>query len=210
MKEGPRQQIDKLKGSLDAKKKVLSAAYDAVTDVAEEFDMGAVNAKQADTAIRDIIEGYQAPGAKEDEGDLRNMAYDAAEDVFRKLGFESPEIMQRFSAAMEKRLVHEQHYTALDALDERNEILRATKDALISITRKHHLDADVVEGLARSILDAFHTYAATSRIEPKDNFTTLALHVVEEELKRKGFGNDEVLEDFEEALLDRVPLQDPR
>ena len=90
----------------DTKALVMRAAKEAVTEVALKYEMSPENAGAADRAIEDMIINYESTSDHEKIPDLKNMAYDAAEDIFRTLGYTQPEIMRDFLSRMNKGLGH--------------------------------------------------------------------------------------------------------
>ena len=67
------------------------------------------------------------------------------------------------------------------------------------------LPFEVLKKVATSLVDAFNQYKAPVRNERKQ-LMDMTLHVVEEELKFSGVGNEEMVREFEKRFHDHLPL----
>lgn len=106
MEGGIERRIDTLKLRTEVKSLVSQAAKEAVTEIALKYGIAPQNAGSADRAIDEALLAYESTGDHEHLPDLKNIALDAATDIFHSLGFNQPELMTDFMNEMNKVLGH--------------------------------------------------------------------------------------------------------
>lgn len=104
MNRGLENQVKELKERAEAKKIVIEAARNAILVTALMHKLDKTTVKNAVEAVtHDVIE-YVVKGQRERIDDLRNIAQDAAEGVFRKRKYDSPDMLGDFNKTLNKQL----------------------------------------------------------------------------------------------------------
>ncbi len=104
MNGGIENRTKELKERAEAKSIVVQAAIHAIQEVSVLHKIGEGAVRSAIEVVKQDIQQYISTGPKEKITDLRNTAQDAAEEVFRELGFSSKDIIEDFNAALNKQL----------------------------------------------------------------------------------------------------------
>ena len=83
--------------------------------------------------------------------------------------------------------------------------LGAVKEALVHITNKFSIPVDITGGAARDILQAFSDYQQTGTPRGIPALRDLAVHIVDEALASKRMNTDDIMQEFELQLIERLP-----
>lgn len=102
MREGINR-VKEAKEQADIRAVVLDAATYAIQEADLLYKIGKVGVDCAIQAVKDDLAEYVSTGP-DNVADIRNIAQDAAEGIFRELGFSSPELIQDFNQTLNERL----------------------------------------------------------------------------------------------------------
>jgi hypothetical protein len=95
--------VKEAKEQADVRGKVVDAAIYAIQEADLLYKIGKVGAESAIQAVKDDVAEYVSTGPDE-LSDIRNIAQDAAEGIFRKLGFDSQEMIKDFNGTLNEQL----------------------------------------------------------------------------------------------------------
>lgn len=100
---GKLDRVKELQEVANNRTKVIDGAIYAIQEADVLYKIGKSTVDAAVAAVKRDLEEYTSTGP-ENLADLRNIAQDAAEGIFRELGFDSVELIQDFNQTLNEQL----------------------------------------------------------------------------------------------------------